>query len=80
MATALLHAQMLALESGERMAMHQMRAHIHHYVKGFPSARYFRREANQLETLQGLRALVMRYVESLRADRQPGFHRSAVSD
>lgn len=71
MATALLHAQMLALESGERMAMHQMRGHVHHYVKGFPSARYFRRESNQLETLEGLRALVLRYLESLRAGRQP---------
>lgn len=71
MATALLHAQMLALESDERMALHQMRAHIHHYVKGLPSARYFRREANRLETLRGLHELVTRYMEGLRAGERP---------
>ncbi len=71
MATALLHAQMLALESGERLAIHQMRAHVHHYVKGLPSAKYFRREANELETLQGLRALVVRYMHSVRAEGAP---------
>jgi tRNA-dihydrouridine synthase B len=69
MATALLHAQMLALDYGERLAIHQMRSHIHHYVKGLPRARHFRREANQLETLEQLRALVMGYMEGLRAHR-----------
>ena len=68
--TALLHAQMLALECGERLALHQMRAHVHHYVKGLPNARYFRREANQLETLQGLCALMTRYMQSVRAQRE----------
>ena len=77
MATALLHAQMLALESGERLAIHQMRAHIHHYVKGLPSARHFRREANQLETLRQLRSLVMRYMEGLRAHQAAALSESS---
>ncbi|MBD3292293.1 MAG: tRNA dihydrouridine synthase DusB, partial [Armatimonadia bacterium] len=67
MAVAMLHAQMLVLDAGERIAMHQMRAQMHHYVKGFPSASHFRREANQLETLAGLRDLIMRYLQSLKA-------------
>jgi tRNA-dihydrouridine synthase B len=70
MGTALLHAQMLALDAGEQMAMHQMRAQMHHYVKGLPHARHFRREANQLETLRGLRDLIVRYMRTLRASRE----------
>lgn len=73
MGVALLHAQMLVLDAGERIAMHQMRAQMHHYVKGLPSASHFRREANQLHTLRGLCGLISRYVRSLRAD-QPRSH------
>jgi tRNA-dihydrouridine synthase B len=65
---ALLHAQMLVLDTGERLAMHQMRAQMHHYVKGLPSASHLRREANQLETLRELRELLTRYARSVRAE------------
>jgi len=59
---ALLHAQMLVLEYGERLAMHQMRTHLHHYVRGLPGARGFRSDANQLTTLDELRELIEDYV------------------
>jgi len=62
---ALLHAQMLALAFGERIAMHQMRAEMHHYVKGLPGASHFRREANRLATLKDLRELVVGYARGL---------------
>ncbi len=65
MAIALLHAQMLVLEFGERIAMHQMRAQMHHYVRGLPDARQFRAAANDLSTLDDLRALVERYCANI---------------
>ena len=64
---ALLHAQMLVLDAGERIAMHEMRAQMHHYVKGLPNAGHFRREANRLDTLQGLYELTTRYAAEVRA-------------
>lgn len=65
---ALLHAQMLVMEMGERIALHQMRTQMHHYVRGLPWARRFRSEANDIERLSELRALVERYVRVLRQD------------
>lgn len=67
LAVALLHAQMLVLEAGERLAMHQMRTQMHHYVKGLPGAAHFRREANRVDTLDGLHELVVRYAGGIRA-------------
>ncbi len=67
--TALLHAQMLVLDAGERIAMHQMRAQMHHYVKGLPNASHFRREANALETIEQLRELIEWYMRDLRRIR-----------
>jgi len=65
---ALLHAQMLVLDAGERIAMHEMRAQMHHYVKGLPNAGRFRREANRLDTLQGLYELTIGYAAEVRAE------------
>jgi len=65
---ALLHAQMLVLDAGERIAMHEMRAQMHHYVKGLPNAAHFRRDANRLNTLQGLHELTVRYAAEVRAE------------
>ncbi len=65
---ALLHAQMLVIEIDEPMALHQMRAQMHHYVHGLPWARRFRSDANQVSTLDALRELVEQYLADLRAD------------
>ncbi len=64
---ALLHAQMLARDVGERIAMHQMRAHMHQYVRGLANARGFRSRANDVSTLDGLRRLIERYLAELRS-------------
>ena len=69
--TALLHAQMLVLDAGEQIAIHQMRAQMHHYVKGLPNASRFRREANRLGTLKELQELVASYAASLQAGVTP---------
>ncbi len=74
MAIALLHAQMLVLEFGERIAMHQMRAQMHNYVRGLPDARRFRSAVNDLSTLAQLRALVEEYLASIREDLQARGH------
>lgn len=65
---ALLHAQMLSDEMNERIAIHQMRTQVHHYVHGLPSARSFRRDSCRISTLAELRELVESYVAQLRAD------------
>lgn len=70
LAIALLHAQMLVRELGERIAMHQMRAQMHTYVRGLPDARQFRGAANGLSTLGQLRALVQEYLASIQGDPQ----------
>lgn len=66
---ALLHAQMLVTVIGERMAMHQMRAQLHQYVRGLPCARVFRQDANRITTLAQLRELIERYVATIRTAR-----------
>lgn len=78
LALALRHAEMLVDECGERLAIHQMRAQLHHYVRGLPGARGFRSRANKVSTLAGLRMLIAEYLAELddtvsaSSDRNPG--------
>ncbi len=78
LALALRHAAMLVDECGERLAIHQMRAQLHHYVRGLPGARGFRNRANQTSTLAELRVLIEEYTAELddaasaSSDRNPG--------
>ena len=65
---ALLHAQLLVNEMNERLALHQMRAQMHHYVHGLPLARRFRRAASQLSALGDLHRLIEWYIAALRGD------------
>lgn len=65
LAVAWRHAQMLVEECGERLALHQMRAQLHHYVRGLPGARRFRSRANSVATLAQLRALIDSYLTEL---------------
>lgn len=69
---ALLHAQMLSDEMNERLALHQMRTQMHHYVHGLPQARRFRAAATRMSRLDELRDLVQDYVALLRAESQSG--------
>lgn len=64
---ALLHAQMLVQDLEQRIALHQMRTQMHHYVAGLPSASHFRRQVNRISTLGELRELVEDYVAALQA-------------
>jgi len=66
LALALRHAQMLADECGERLAIHQMRAQLHHYVRALPGARSFRSRANAIATVAELRGLIDEYLAELR--------------
>jgi len=63
---ALLHAQMLALDDGERLAVHQMRQQMHHYMKGLPNAGLFRRQINSVDSLQELCDLTLAYAAKVR--------------
>lgn len=78
LAMALRHAELLVAEIGERLAIHQMRAQLQHYVRGLPGARGFRNNANCVGTLAELRAVVAAYRDELRvanrtsADDAPG--------
>lgn len=63
---ALLHAQMLALDDGERLAVHQMRQQMHHYMKGLPNAALFRRQINSVDSLQELSDLTLAYAAEVR--------------
>jgi len=65
---ALLHAQMLARDCEERIAIHEMRAQMHHYVRGLPNARSFRGRVNRVSTLDDLRRLVESHVADLSAE------------
>ena len=61
----LCHAQMLALELGERTAMHRMRGHIAFYSHGLPNSTHLRRAVQSVESLQELLDAVTTYVRSL---------------
>jgi tRNA-dihydrouridine synthase len=58
---ALCHAQMLAEDVGERIALHQVRGQMHHYSRGLPDAREFRGDASIVSTLGELRTLIEAY-------------------
>ncbi|MFP3905340.1 MAG: tRNA dihydrouridine synthase DusB, partial [Armatimonadota bacterium] len=66
MAIVLLHGQMLALELGERTAIHRIRGHMAYYSHGLPNATHLRREVQSVHSLQQLRQTVTAYVNSLR--------------
>jgi len=65
MAVALLHAQMLADDLGERLGLHQVRGQIGHYCRGLPGAREFRGDVTMVSTLEELRTLVEGYCAGL---------------
>lgn len=60
---ALCQAQMMAMLHEERMAVHQMRAHLAFYTRGLRRGARLRQEANQAETLADLRRVLTRYGE-----------------
>lgn len=64
MAIALCHAQMLALQYTERIAMHQMRGHMAHYTRGLPHALRLRRSMNAVHTLSDLKQLICEYLRA----------------
>jgi len=63
---ALCHAQMLAEDVGERIALHQVRGQMHHYSRSLPDARDFRGDVSIVSTLDELRTLIEAYCASLR--------------
>jgi tRNA-dihydrouridine synthase B len=67
---ALLHAQLLAEEMNESLALHQMRTQMHHYVHGLPQARRFRAGATRISSLDELRRLVQDYAALMHAEAQ----------
>lgn len=72
-ALALCQAQMMALQHGERAAVHQMRAHLAFYTKALPYGARLRQEANRAETLGDLRSLMEQHEECTRqpVSREP---------
>lgn len=64
MAIALCHAQMLALQYTERIAIHQMRGQMAHYTRGLPHALRLRRHMNTVHTLNDLKQLVCEYLRA----------------
>lgn len=52
------HGHMLAEYKGELTAMREMRGHMAWYTKGMPGSAALRNEINQVETLEGLAALL----------------------
>ncbi|MGD9495848.1 MAG: tRNA dihydrouridine synthase DusB [Armatimonadota bacterium] len=72
LAVALLHAQMLVLDLDERIAMHQMRMQMHHYVRGLPRARELCGVVARVHTLDELRAVVHQYLAELHTGEVEG--------
>jgi len=64
LAMALRHAQVLAQEEGERVAVREMRLHTHAYVRGLPGARRIRERLNHVVTLSELEQLLAQAAES----------------
>lgn len=54
----LCHAQMLALQFGEHVAVHEMRAHLAWYTRGVPHGAQLRRQCNEVQSLAALEALL----------------------
>lgn len=52
------HGKMLSEYKGEFVAMREMRSHMAWYTKGMPGSAALRNEINQVETLDGLAALL----------------------
>lgn len=57
-AMILRHGKMLTEYKGEFVAMREMRSHMAWYTKGMPGSAALRNEINQVETLDGLAALL----------------------
>lgn len=64
---ALCHAQMLALQSDERTAVHEMRGHLAWYTKGLPGSARLRREFNSARTLADLQELMRAFIAASRS-------------
>lgn len=52
------HGRMLSEYKGENVAMREMRSHMAWYTKGMKHSASLRCEINQVETLEGLAALL----------------------
>ncbi len=68
---ALCHAQMLALDLGERIALHQLRGQLRWYAHGLPHARQFRAATAAATSLAQLCDLIEGYVRSLSDHDRP---------
>jgi len=64
-AVALRHTDLLLAEKGEFVATREMRKHIAWYTKGLRESNRFRDEINLIETSQGLRDALNRYLQDL---------------
>ena len=58
------HSRMLSDFKGERVAMREMRSHMAWYTSGLPHSAAMRRQINEVETMEGLIALLERYFPS----------------
>jgi len=70
---ALEHAGLLCQEFGEKRGVMKMRTNLGRYVKGFPAAAKLRPLLHEVETVDAIRKVFGRYLESTKIDtRAPG--------
>lgn len=68
---ALLHMDRLIALKGEEVAVKEMRKHAAWYLKGLPRTARVRDEVNHQETREGMKRLLLEYVEQLEEQKEP---------
>lgn len=81
-AMILRHGKMLSEYKGEFTAMREMRSHMAWYTKGLPGSAALRNDINQVETLEGMAALLKERTDycSGRSEHMLAWHRKIPND
>lgn len=63
---ALEHLHRLVALKGEKVAVREMRTHMHHYLKGLPDSSKIKQAINQLDSEQGYNDLINNYILTIK--------------
>lgn len=66
------HGELQLKFKGEYLGVREMRKHVAWYTTGYPESAALRRRVNEIETMEGLKALLSEYAEQVKSLRNGG--------